>query len=82
MSLTETDYKYVRDACNYGAATSMRAAARRLTSFRDKIISDGSVNISTQTENMNVNNTATFDKWVAENFPDLTETLIYPSVSD
>jgi len=78
MTITEEDYKWICDAYNYGAASTLGAAAKRLTIFRQHILSGGNVRIRPQVDNIDVNIAHGFDKWVSSYFPDLTGTSLYP----
>jgi len=80
--LTSNDFIWINEAYLLDQATPAAAAARRLTLFRNEIISNGRIQLSIKDVNQIISNVAQFDAWVTDNFPHLRELKLYPLSSE
>ena len=79
VTVSQGHYDWIREAYNYGSVSPLSAAARKLTEIRKAIISGKAIDIQTQ-DATKISDIINFDKWVANKFPDLIETELYPVV--
>jgi len=80
--LDDNDFNWIKEAYLWDHATPAGAAARRLTFFRNEIMSKGIIQISITNENQIISSVTEFDAWVAGNFPYLCELSLYPVKSE